>query len=187
MVALDSADRMTDYCSILDLTGAQALSGNSCLNDYDFRYRGVLRILHGFPLSSGASGYSTPRSSGNDRHSRPGSSRSHRRPDDSYLKTTAYDTACAQLVVRRKLEHVFAISSSSFKDQRKLALQVCGTEWELPWMSVCSESVRISLFLISSRSTADSGRERRLTALRNRENTNWQRNMRSSRVNLRKV
>lgn len=150
MVALDSADRMTDYCSILELTGAQALSGNSCLNDYDFRYRGVLRILHGFPLSSGASGYSTPRSSGNDRHSRPGSSRSHRRPDDSYLKTSAYDTACAQLVVRRKLEHVFAISSSSFKDQRKLALQVCGTEWELPWMSVCSESVRISLSLLLS-------------------------------------
>ncbi|GAA5969640.1 hypothetical protein JCM3765_000607 [Sporobolomyces pararoseus] len=114
---------------------AQALSGNSCLNDYDFRYRGVLRILHGFPLSSGSSGYSTPRSS--DR--RPNSSRSHRRPDDSYLKTAAFDAACSQLVVRRKLEHVFAISSSSFKDQRKLALQVCGMEWELPVDVVCSD------------------------------------------------
>ncbi|GAA6007441.1 hypothetical protein JCM11491_004164 [Sporobolomyces phaffii] len=114
---------------------AQALSGNSCLNDYDFRYRGVLRILHGFPLSSGASGTSTPRSS--DR--RPNSSRSHRRPDDSYLKTAAFDAACSQLVVRRKLEHVFAISSSSFSAQRKLALQVCGIEWELPVDAVCSD------------------------------------------------
>ncbi|GAA6060892.1 hypothetical protein JCM10212_000175 [Sporobolomyces blumeae] len=114
---------------------AQALSGNSCLNDYDFRYRGVLRILHGFPLSSGSSGASTPRSS----ERRPNSSRSHRRPDDSYLKTTAYDSACAQLVVRRKLEHVFAISSSAFKDQRKLALQVCGAEWEYPWEAVCAD------------------------------------------------
>ncbi|GAA5903242.1 Sea4p [Sporobolomyces salmoneus] len=114
---------------------AQALSGNSCLNDYDFRYRGVLRILHGFPLSSGASGTSTPRSS--DR--RPNSSRSHRRPDDSYLKTAAFDAACSQLVVRRKLEHVFAISSSAFKDQRKLALQVCGIEWELPVEVVCAD------------------------------------------------
>ncbi|GAA5930847.1 Sea4p [Sporobolomyces koalae] len=124
---------------------AQALSGNSCLNDYDFRYRGVLRILHGFPLSSGASGYSTPRgypnpsSTNPERSSRPGSSRSHRRPDDSHLKTSAFDAACAQLVVRRKLEHVFAISSSSFKDQRKLALQVCGMEWELPVDVVCSD------------------------------------------------
>ncbi|GAA5878092.1 hypothetical protein JCM16303_002844 [Sporobolomyces ruberrimus] len=119
---------------------AQALSGNSCLNDYDFRYRGVLRILHGFPLSSGSSGYSTPRSNHSSNHmSRPNSSRSHRRPDDSYLKTAAFDAACSQLVVRRKLEHVFAISSSSFKDQRKLALQVCGMEWELPVDVVCSD------------------------------------------------
>jgi hypothetical protein len=162
-------------------TGAQALSGNSCLNDYDFRYRGVLRILHGFPLSSGSSGYSTPRSNHSSNHmSRPNSSRSHRRPDDSYLKTAAFDAACSQLVVRRKLEHVFAISSSSFKDQRKLALQVCGMEWELPVDVVCSELVpfihsRISASTLTFTSVAN-------TASRSQEITKPLRSTRSSRV-----
>jgi hypothetical protein len=161
----------------VDVSGAQALSGNSCLNDYDFRYRGVLRILHGFPLSSGASGYSTPRS--NDQR-RPNSSRSHRRPDDSYLKTAAFDAACSQLVVRRQLEHVFAISSSSFKDQRKLALQVCGMEWELPVDVVCSECVFLFFLRIPSDLML-------VTVSRNLETTKRLRNMHSFRDNLKRV
>ncbi|GAA5963459.1 hypothetical protein JCM21900_004650 [Sporobolomyces salmonicolor] len=121
---------------------AQALSSNACFADYDFRFRGVLRILHGFPSGSGASGQSSlrtdrlPRTTPRTIHS--DSTRSLRRADDSHLKTAAYDSACAQLVSRRKLEHIFAISSSNFAAQRKLALQTCGAEWEEAWEAVCS-------------------------------------------------
>ncbi|GAA5938473.1 hypothetical protein JCM1841_006104 [Sporobolomyces salmonicolor] len=121
---------------------AQALSSNACFADYDFRFRGVLRILHGFPSGSGASGQSSlrtdrlPRTTPRTIHS--DSTRSLRRADDSHLKTAAYDSACAQLVSKRKLEHIFAISSSNFAAQRKLALQTCGAEWEEAWEAVCS-------------------------------------------------
>ncbi|BGP17039.1 hypothetical protein JCM10213_000325 [Rhodosporidiobolus nylandii] len=125
---------------------AQSLSSDACFADYDFRFRGVLRILLGFP--SGMTNPSlhtpapTPTTDRSPRVTTPRSiysdiSRSLRRGDEAQTKNAAYAAACAQLVERRKLD-TFAISSSQYAAQRKIALSSCGAEWEEGWEAVCS-------------------------------------------------
>ncbi|GAA5891466.1 hypothetical protein JCM8208_007290 [Rhodotorula glutinis] len=141
---------------------AQSLSSENSTSDYDYRFRGVLRILLGFPsgmtnpaLSSGASspnGTGTPPSPVDGPHSAASSSgrrtptprsiysdisRSLRRGDEAQSRNAAYTAACATLVARRRLANTFAISSSQFAAQRKIALSACGAEWEEGWEAVC--------------------------------------------------
>lgn len=150
---------------------AQSLSSENSTIDYDFRFRGVLRILLGFPsgmtnpaLSSGASspnGTGTPpspvdgpsSSSSGRRTPTPRSiysdiSRSLRRGDEAQSRNAAYTAACATLVARRRLANTFAISSSQFAAQRKIALSACGAEWEEGWEAVCDRCVKSSLILV---------------------------------------
>lgn len=65
--------------------------------------------------------------------------RSLRRGDEAQSKHAAYAAGCAQLVAKRKLKDVFAISSSQFAAQRKIALSCCGAEWEEGWEAVCAK------------------------------------------------
>ncbi|GAA5852823.1 hypothetical protein JCM8547_004697 [Rhodosporidiobolus lusitaniae] len=137
---------------------SQSLSVDGCSADYDFRFRGVLRMLLGFPsgmvnpnLHSPASS-TTPSFSSHSSHSHLHSttrtsaprsiysdiSRSLRRGDEAQSKNAAYQAACASLVARRKLNDTFAISSSQYASQRKIALQSCGLEWEEGWEAVCA-------------------------------------------------
>ncbi|GAA6055035.1 hypothetical protein JCM3770_006705 [Rhodotorula araucariae] len=134
---------------------AQALSSENSTADYDFRFRGVLRILLGFPsgmtnpalsTSPGSTPGSTAPPSPVDRASPRAStprsiysdiSRSLRRSDEAQSKHAAYTAACATLVARRRLRDTFAISSSQFAAQRKIALSACGAEWEEGWQTVC--------------------------------------------------
>ncbi|GAA5907972.1 hypothetical protein JCM6882_001541 [Rhodosporidiobolus microsporus] len=130
---------------------AQFLSSDACFADYDFRFRGVLRILLGFPsgmtnpslsTSSSASSPGSTHSGPSARASTPRSiysdiSRSLRRNDETSTKNAAYAAACAQLVERRRLD-TFAISSSQYAAQRKIALASCGAEWEEGWEAVCT-------------------------------------------------
>ncbi|BGP43197.1 hypothetical protein JCM10449v2_007225 [Rhodotorula kratochvilovae] len=135
---------------------AQALSSENSTADYDFRFRGVLRILLGFPSGMTNPALSTPgsspgstappspvdRSASSPRASTPRSiysdiSRSLRRGEEAQSKHAAYTAACATLVARRRLRDTFAISSSQFAAQRKIALSACGAEWEEGWESVC--------------------------------------------------
>ncbi|BGP35160.1 hypothetical protein JCM10296v2_006990 [Rhodotorula toruloides] len=132
------------------VTRAQALSSEACVPDYDFRFRGVLRILLGFP--SGMTHPNASSSPASSTHSSPGTSpraatprsiytditRSLRRGDEAQSKHAAYAAGCAQLVAKRKLKDVFAISSSQFAAQRKIALSCCGAEWEEGWEAVCA-------------------------------------------------
>ncbi|GAA5824598.1 hypothetical protein JCM11251_000490 [Rhodosporidiobolus azoricus] len=128
---------------------AQFLSSNACFADYDFRFRGVLRILEGFP-----SGMTNPSLSSSSTSSSPSTStpapratsrsttyndvyRTLRRGDEVSSKNAAYAAACAQLVERRRLD-TFAISSSQYAAQRKIALASCGAEWEEGWEAVCT-------------------------------------------------
>ncbi|BGO95319.1 hypothetical protein JCM10020v2_007033 [Rhodotorula toruloides] len=133
------------------VTRAQALSSEACVPDYDFRFRGVLRILLGFP--SGMTHPNASASPTSSTHSSPGTSpraatprsiytditRSLRRGDEAQSKHAAYAAGCAQLVAKRKLKDVFAISSSQFAAQRKIALSCCGAEWEEGWEAVCAK------------------------------------------------
>jgi hypothetical protein len=68
-------------------------------------------------------------------------SRSLRRGEEAQTKHAAYTAACNQLVARRRLENTFAISSSQFAAQRKIALSSCGADWEESWEQVCDRSV----------------------------------------------
>ncbi|GAA6043670.1 hypothetical protein JCM8097_008599 [Rhodosporidiobolus ruineniae] len=150
---------------------AQSLSSDACFADWDFRFRGVLRILLGFPSGTtnpnlhtppasssstpgptvpSASRYSTPRSIYSD------ISRSLRRGDEAQSKTAAYAAACAQLVERRRLD-TFAIAASQYAAQRKIALQVCGAEWEEGWEAVCSRLQRHGEYEAAARHAFFSG------------------------------
>ncbi|GAA6009198.1 hypothetical protein JCM10207_004304 [Rhodosporidiobolus poonsookiae] len=129
---------------------AQSLSADACFADYDFRFRGVLRILLGFPSGmtnpSLHTPSSTPRTTPPNHSPRVSTTRSIysditrslRRGDEAAGKSAAYANACTQLVARRKLDSTFAISSSAYAPQRKIALQSCGAEWEEEWESVCT-------------------------------------------------
>ena len=68
-------------------------------------------------------------------------SRSLRRGEEAQTKHAAYTAACNQLVARRRLENTFAISSSQFAAQRKIALSSCGADWEEGWGQVCDRYV----------------------------------------------
>ncbi|TKA54810.1 hypothetical protein B0A53_02619 [Rhodotorula sp. CCFEE 5036] len=122
----------------------QALSSEACTPEYDFRFRGVLRILLGFPSgmtnsSNASSRRSTPSQSPlpTPRSIYTDISRSLRRGEEAQTKHAAYTAACNQLVARRRLENTFAISSSQFAAQRKIALSSCGADWEESWEQVC--------------------------------------------------
>lgn len=116
---------------------AEILSQDACLLDYDFRYRGVLAILQGFPKSSVTSTpepahtptSSTSNSIYSDIH------RSLRKGDEVRAKDAAFLSAAVALVSRRNLG-TFPISSN-FKAQRKLALESCGVDWESDFDVVC--------------------------------------------------
>ncbi|GAA5990362.1 hypothetical protein JCM10908_007333 [Rhodotorula pacifica] len=123
----------------------QALSSEACTPEYDFRFRGVLRILLGFPSgmtnsSTASSRRSTPSQSPlpTPRSIYGDISRSLRRGEEAQTKHAAYTAACNQLVARRRLENTFAISSSQFAAQRKIALSSCGADWEEGWEQVCN-------------------------------------------------
>ncbi|BGP27454.1 hypothetical protein JCM10295v2_006422 [Rhodotorula toruloides] len=140
------------------VTRAQALSSEACVPDYDFRFRGVLRILLGFP--SGMVHPTASSSPASSTHSSPGTSpraatprsiytditRSLRRGDEAQSKHAAYAAGCAQLVAKRKLKDVFAISSSQFAAQRKIALSCCGAEWEEGWEAVCTRLAKAGAY-----------------------------------------
>jgi hypothetical protein len=137
----------------LPLPGAEALAKDACLDDYDFRYRGVIPILVGF--TSGTSSSSTPLT---QPHHSPGASprtiysditRSLRRGDEAQTKNAAYSAAASTLVARKKIDGTFSISSSSFGAQRKLALQSCGLDWEEDYEVVCTRCVAFSFSYIS--------------------------------------
>ncbi|SCZ92063.1 BZ3500_MvSof-1268-A1-R1_Chr5-3g08312 [Microbotryum saponariae] len=145
---------------------AEALSHDGLIQDYDFRYRGVMSILSGFPSSSAAA--ANPGSPGSSptqhtaqrklqTHAANTSSRSiysefhrslrERREEHSPSSSSrgkapvtaaAFVAASGLLVSRRKLDAMSPISSSSFSSQRKLATQVCGTDWEREAGEVCA-------------------------------------------------
>lgn len=126
--------------------GAEMLSKDAFCNDYDFRMRGVIPIIVGFPsISSSAASTSTtsPRQS---HHSPKPTSRtlisdihrSIRRGDEAQTKNAAYLAAATALVAKRRMDGTFAISSSAFAAQRKLALSVCGSDWEEDFEVVCA-------------------------------------------------
>ncbi|KDE04060.1 hypothetical protein MVLG_05499 [Microbotryum lychnidis-dioicae p1A1 Lamole] len=145
---------------------AEALSHDGLIQDYDFRYRGVMSILSGFPSSSAAAANpGSPASSPTQHtaqsklqtHAANTSSRSiysefhrslrerreeHSPSSSSRGKTpvtaAAFVAASGLLVSRRKLDAMSPISSSSFSSQRKLATQVCGTDWEREAGEVCA-------------------------------------------------
>lgn len=126
-------------------TGAEALSKDACLNDYDFRYRGVIPILLGFHSCSSRDASASSTHSSTPHHSPKSTSRtiysditrSLRKGDEAQTKNAAYSAAASALVQRRKIDGTFAISSSSFASQRKLALQSCGADWEDDYEVVC--------------------------------------------------
>lgn len=111
----------------------------------------MLRILLGFPSgmtnsSTASSRRSTPSQSPlpTPRSIYGDISRSLRRGEEAQTKHAAYTAACNQLVARRRLENTFAISSSQFAAQRKIALSSCGADWEEGWEQVCNRYVRAS-------------------------------------------
>ncbi|GAA5975273.1 hypothetical protein JCM11641_005912 [Rhodosporidiobolus odoratus] len=149
---------------------AQTLSADACFADYDFRFRGVLRILQGFPsgMTNPAlhSPVATPTSDCSPRTSSPRSiysdiSRSLRRGEEALTKNAAYAAACAELVARKKLG-TFAISSSEFAAQRKIALASCGAEWEEGWEEVCSRLQKHGQYEDAARHALFSGQLERL-------------------------
>ena len=73
----------------------------------------------------------SPRSTYND------ITRSLRIGDEARVKNAAYVAAATGLVARRRIDGTFAISSSAFSAQRKLALQSCGSDWEEDSEVVC--------------------------------------------------
>lgn len=104
----------------------------SLTSDYDFRYRGVLPLLEGFPaLSAPSSAHTTPTPS----------IHSHQRSvQDAFNKGKAHDVyvqAAAKLVSARRVEHLYCVPDSRMTSERKLALQSCGPDWEEPWDVVC--------------------------------------------------
>ncbi|KAI5476236.1 WD repeat protein YBl104C-like protein [Pseudohyphozyma bogoriensis] len=68
--------------------------------------------------------------------------RSLRRGDEARAKDAAYASTAAELVKRRKIENVFAVKGSAFANQRKIALQCCGLDWEEDWELVCTRFQR---------------------------------------------
>lgn len=110
-----------------------------------------MRILLGFPSgmtnsSAASSRRSTPTQSPlpTPRSIYGNISRSLRRSEEAQSKHAAYTAACNQLVAKRRLENTFAISSSQFAAQRKIALSSCGQDWEDDWEQVCNRRVLLT-------------------------------------------
>lgn len=91
-------------------------------SNYDFRFRGVLSILSGFPASSPSS---LPTSRPNSRPgSRPGTPSRRKEQDEGYA------AAITALLVGRKMERNFgSISGGRFGEGRRLAMMCCGADW----------------------------------------------------------
>ncbi|SCV72847.1 BQ2448_4384 [Microbotryum intermedium] len=145
---------------------AEALAHDGLIQDYDFRYRGVMSILSGFPSSSAAAANPKPPSSSPSQHTTQSKLQTHaantssrsiysefhrslreRREEHSPSSSSrenapvtaaAFVAASGLLMSRRKLDAMSPISSSSFSSQRKLATQVCGTDWEREAGKVCT-------------------------------------------------
>ena len=116
--------------------------------DYDFRYRGVLAILSGFPsLSAPSPAPSTLQTPPSSRPATPRSqktthdNRNSRRTDETRLQEEAFAEAAGLLVTKRGVDRNFAISSR-YSAQRKLALGCCGGDWEDDFQVVCERMVR---------------------------------------------
>ncbi|KAM0753350.1 hypothetical protein T439DRAFT_323988 [Meredithblackwellia eburnea MCA 4105] len=140
---------------------AEVLARDACLLDFDFRFRGVISILLGFPASSSNSQRSakTPSSSTpSARSTYSDITRSLRIGDEARQKNAAYAAAANALVSRRKIDKTFSISASSFPAQRKLALQCCGSDWEEDWEVVCQRFVQRGDYASAARHAFFSGR-----------------------------
>ncbi|GJN93780.1 hypothetical protein Rhopal_006838-T1 [Rhodotorula paludigena] len=150
---------------------AQSLAHENSTADYDFRFRGVLRILLGFPSGMTNPALSAASSTSSKNSSPPASPRSTtpraihqdimrsiRRGDEAQTKHAAYTAACATLVAKRRLGATFAISSGTqFAAQRKIALSACGAEWEEPWESVCERLAKEGKHELAARHAFFSG------------------------------
>lgn len=103
---------------------AETLAPEACVGNFDLRFAGVLGILTG-PSSSIAGGPTK-------------GERALRGEDDARkYQDSQFASASAALVSRRRLESIFAISSSSMLAQRKLALHSIGPQYEEDFKIVC--------------------------------------------------
>lgn len=171
---------------ICTLAGAEGLSTDSYLNDYDFAYRGVLPILVGFNstsqfaankaarsksrlAASSQSQQQSPSRTSGTRSIYSDISRSLRKGDEAQTKNAAYSAAVSALVKKRKIDGTFAISSSSFASQRKVALQSCGQDWEQDADVVCAKCVHCiavsPIFIADEAAHADLPRKRTMRPL----------------------
>ncbi|KAK4053902.1 hypothetical protein OIO90_003739 [Microbotryomycetes sp. JL221] len=154
---------------------AELLARDSFIGEHDFRYRGVIPLLVGLNVDVHGSGQFGSRSSGRNSPATASPrtiysdvTRSLRKGDEAQSKNAAYADAAAQLVARRKLDNAFSTSSSSLMNQRKLAMQCCGVDWEEDQDLVCARFARAEDFEAAARHAFFSGHlEKSMAYLKN--------------------
>ncbi|KAM0791381.1 hypothetical protein ACM66B_005846 [Microbotryomycetes sp. NB124-2] len=155
---------------------AELLARDSYVGEHDFRYKGALSLVNGSGGTTSATGSSqrsnvgarNPAASASPRTIYSDVTRSLRKGDEAQTKNAACADAIAQLVSRRKLDGSFATGSTSLANQRKLALQCCGPDWEEDQDLVSSRFAKAEDFESAARHAFFSGHlEKSMSYLKN--------------------